>query len=283
MGFRSGLRMKSAFVVVTMFVAWGASAAMAAVVGSEKATELLAHAWMIDNRCNVLGKDERDVLTGLVARAEISLAENVSVKAARGAIGRGRATGTAAPCDTQNAQMVKDTLQAATSAAAAGEMDVPQSAVAAQAAVPAPVEAVAPEPIDDEALTAEQPSDNDAVVADEQAVDAPVVVQKPVAPARKAAVKVAKPKSKIVKEQTKREKAVVLATVTRRPVQAGGYGKTAEAYYRELRCRRLSQRAVNAMYVRVLREHRRAVAVSGKAAVRQLLRAAEARASDGSC
>lgn len=275
--------MKTVFAVA-LFLAGSASLVQAAAVGPEKATELLAHSWMIDNRCSVLDKDERDVLTGLVARAEISLAEKVSVKAARGAIARGRASGTAAPCDAQNAQVVKDTLKAATSAAAVSEMDVPESAVAAQAAVPKVAEAVEPEPVDDEALQAEQPAVAEAVTADVEAIDAPKVVRKPSVSARKVvASNKLKEKAKPPRVVAKREKPIVIATVTKRVPNANGYGATAENYYRELRCRRLSQRAVNAMYARVLREHRQAVSASGKAAVRRLLRAAEARASNGSC
>lgn len=286
--------MKSFAVAVICLVA-GATSSVQAAVGPEKATEMLAHAWMIDNRCNVLDKNDRDVLTGLVARAEISLAEKVSVKAARGAIAKGRASGTAAPCDRQSAESVTDTLKAAVSAAAIGDMDAPAAAAAAQPQAPAAgVEAekklpepgpalVAAEPEDDEATVAEAPVQDEALVVEPESVDVPVVVPKRVLPARKAkpvTAQTAKPKP--VRVVAKRTKPVVLASATKR-LSGGGYGTTAENYYRELRCRRMSLRAVNAMYARVLREHRRAVATNGKAAVRQILRAAESRASGGSC
>lgn len=279
MGFSLGLGMKSVVVAAALFLAGSTSVALAATVGAEKATELLAHSWMIDNRCSVLDKDERDILTGMVARAEISLAEKVSVKAARGAIARGRASGTAAPCDARNAEVVRDTLRAATSATVVTDLDLPESAVAAQAAIPVAPAAVEPAPDDDEAPAVQAIAESDVLAAEPEATDPPVVGSKQARPARKAK---AVAKVKPLKTPVKREKPVVLASATKR-VAGSGYGATAENYYRELRCRRLSQRAVNAMYARVLREHRRAVATSGKAAVRQLLRAAEARASGGSC
>lgn len=259
--------MKSVAVTVACLLALVPHAAQAGVAGSEKATELLAHSWVIDNRCGVLNKDERDTLTGLVARAEISLAENNSVKAARDAIARGRASGLVAPCDERSARTVKETLQAAMSATSFGQMDVSAKLFEVQ-----PVEPATNESVGDVAPAVEPSQDSEPIIAEQEAIDPPVVVRKPTAL-----------ESKPVRIALKQEKPVVLVTAPKSAVVGGSYASTAENYYRELRCRRLSPRAINAMYARVLREHRQAVAASGKAAVRKLLRAAEARSADGSC
>ena len=102
--------MKHLALVFAATSIWLTGEAWAAMTGPEKATELLARAWMIDNRCNVLDRDARDELTGFVARAEISLAEKASVKAAETAVAKGRATGTSAPCGEQSAKFVHNVL-----------------------------------------------------------------------------------------------------------------------------------------------------------------------------
>lgn len=272
--------------------ALGASAS-AAPIGPEKATELLARAWMINHRCNVLTPAERDELTGLVARAEIALAGKRSVAAARAAMGRGRAAGTSAACGFESAKAVRDILQAAKVATVAADMDLsvdsevpPQAQKLAPAAMPA---------TQDRAVAIEQPQPAPKIVAQQ-----PPIVIKPVVPkASDSSVKSAsgtvvpakplrqpRPKVRVAAEkkpqpQPRAKSKPKVASVS--PALAAGYGKTAEDYYRELRCRNLSTRAVKAMYARVLREHRQAVAASGRAKVRQILRAAQSRAAGRSC
>ncbi len=109
-----------------------------------------------------------------------------------------------------------------------------------------------------------------ATIAETPAVPAPVAKAEPPKPVRKAAV--AKP------------------AMAARPGKSGtgsgpmtAYAATVETYYRDMRCRTRSLASAKALYARVLRQHREAVAASGKAAVRALLKAAEARASRGSC
>lgn len=258
------------------------SGAWAEAVSPEQAAEMLAHAWMIDNRCNVLGNDERDALTTLVARAELALAEKKSVTAARNAIGRGRASGTAAPCNGESAQSVRDVFEAAQSATAGAALDMPASVaapVAKAAVVPAPPPVTAAP----------------ASVADDEAPETVALVSaeplgEPVVPAVVPRKKMAK--AVITEPRTPQKPAKVAMVVKKaRPAKpapqntttASGYAVTAEAYYKELRCRTKSGRAMNAMYSIVLRQHRAAIASQGKAAVRALLRAAEARAARGSC
>lgn len=277
-----------AAAVACALLCWGHQA-KAGALGPEQAAEMLAHAWMIDNRCNVLGNDDRDALTNLVARAEISLAEKKSVAAARAAIGRGRASGSAAPCDSASAKSVQDVLTAAKSATGL-DMPVESSPEVPAVAEPEPVveASAAPAAEPDQQAAAEAASDGEAPdpVLDAVQVEPvvmprkrAVVVAPPAAnkPAKVAIKRVTPPKKVAAKKVQERKIVAVKA------VYAGGYGQTAEAYYKELRCRTKSLRAVNAMYAKVLREHRQAVANSGKASVRALLRAAEARAARGAC
>ncbi len=294
--------MKLVVFALMCAVAGVAAQARAEVVGPEKAAEMLAHAWMIDNRCNVLGKIDRDVLTGLVARAEISLAEKKSVKVAQGAIGRGRATGTAAPCDAQSARAVADILATARSATASSGMvapKLPEPIAPARTVIMPKIESREPAPVvsavpaapllDSEALeSAAAAATATSAEDDDVSQRTSVTVKKPVRRILPKAQKVraiSEPQNnrKPVRVVIKRAKSVVRPPVVRASGSAPGYSVTAENYYRELRCRTLSRRAVNAMYARVLREHRAAVSANGRAAVRRLLRNAETRASNGSC
>ncbi len=113
-----GIRMKTFALVAAVSLAWAIVPARAEGIPPEKAAEMLAHAWMIDNRCNILNPEDRDALTGFVARAELALAEKLSVEAARSAIRKGRASGTSAACDEDSAATVRDTFRAVKSATA---------------------------------------------------------------------------------------------------------------------------------------------------------------------
>lgn len=281
-----GCSMKRIAVVGLLSFGLLTQAAKAESIGPEKAAELLAHAWMVDNRCNVLGSGDRDTLTNLVARAELLLAEKQSVSAARDAIGRGRASGTSASCDSASADDVQSILKAAKSAAAGLGTDFPSAGVPSlhslnppQPAPPAlkpvakPAPRVEPKLVPGEVMIASKDTAIEVTTA-----EAPVVnVAASEAPATKPA-KSARP-SVTASAPAKPAKKQVAAN----PVAMRGYAQTAEAYYKELRCRRKPLKAVNAMYATVLKQHRQAVAEGGKSAVRALLRAAEARASRGAC
>jgi hypothetical protein len=250
--------MKRLLILLALSALWPLSSGWAAVAGAEKAAELLAKAWMIDARCNVLDRDDRDALTGFVARAELSLAEKDSVSVARSAIARGRAAGTTAACDEQNAAAVRLVLRAARSATSV--QDAFSSPMAAgKPAYPTPVpQGVAP-----------------MVSANPQ-----LAVKPPRTPEAVSLVKPAKKVTglKLQKPLHKRGASGVAGTVG-----VSGYAATAEKYYHELRCRTMSARAVNALYAKVLREHRQAVSTSGKSAVRRLLRNAKMRALEKTC
>lgn len=287
MGYGMG---RIAVVAVLAASVW-VQGARAESIGPEKAAEMLAHAWMIDNRCNVLGGADRDTLTNLVARAELLLAEKQSVAEAREAIGRGRASGTSAPCDSSSASDVQTILRAAKSAAAGLGTEFPSSGVPSlhslnPPSVPAPKPVVKPPekiPVakvllanvqtDATVPPAEVPM---AQIAHEAMPEEPERVAVAIDPAA-VIVKVRKPVKTTALAPKLAAKPKAQALVTR------GYAVTAEAYYRQLRCRTKPMKAMNAMYAEVLRQHREAVAASGKAAVRTLLKAAEARAARTTC
>lgn len=253
----------------------------AAALTPEKATELLAKAWVIDNRCDVLGEVDRDDLTRFVARAEISVAEKVSVKAAQSAIARGRAQGKTIDCDAASAKLVKDVLNAARNAV--GPTVEEQSAETQPkvkraetpkvevAAAPIQLEAVKP-------MTVKNGEDTLAEIETLEPTSEPPIKVIKVAPRKVLPNKLASQ----VKRATRAQTQVVEKTKPSKQKNLG-YARTAETYYKELRCRQLSPRAVNAMYARVLRQHQQAVVQQGRSAVRSMLRAAETRAAQSRC
>jgi hypothetical protein len=257
----------------------------AAALSPEKATELLAKAWMVDNRCDVLGKEDRDDLTQFVARAEISVAEKVSVKAAQSAIAQGREQGKSIACDSASADMVRDVLNAARTADGPSDNADEQQALKSQKPAEPQVEP--------EQVAAVEPVQNDspepeAAAADESEpiVETPVV--KRIVPKPLRTAKVQKPEARKVAAKKPTREVIRVTKLTPEKSKSSNaiktaYGRTAENYYTELRCRRVSQRAINAMYARVLREHQQAVSVNGRNAVRAMLRAAENRAAGRSC
>lgn len=99
------------------------AAAAGEPISPQKATEMLARSQAINNKCHVLSADERQELSDIVARAEIALAEKVSVMAARTALARGRQSGVATICDEAAAKLVHDILIAAKSASALDRVD----------------------------------------------------------------------------------------------------------------------------------------------------------------
>ena len=238
--------------VVFAFLLVASTPVMAAAIGPEKATELLARSQAINTKCGILAEPEQQELSDFVARAELSLAQKVSVKAAKAALTKGRALGRSALCDDASAQSVRDVLKAARQAAD-GMMD--GSAVTTEPDLAPTVKAA-----------------TDAVLA---SIEKPVVQPKPLPKAEKKVVALseAPQTAKPVKK-------------TEKPAEAAGggsYGVLAENYYRELRCKSMPYKKVSAMYARVVREHKLATAAQGKQAVKKILTAAKARAANRSC
>ena len=85
----------------------------AETVGPVAALELLARGKAADARCHILFPNERDELSGYLARAEIAAAERMSVGVAQAAIASGKAAGASSLCDTHAAVQLRATLEAA--------------------------------------------------------------------------------------------------------------------------------------------------------------------------
>ncbi|MCA0434172.1 MAG: hypothetical protein LCH46_13020 [Proteobacteria bacterium] len=242
------------------------TAAVAAPISPERATELLARAQAINIKCLVLNESDRQELSDFVARAELSLAEKISVKAAKSALTKGRAIGRSATCGEASSQSVRDVLSAARKATSDGVMD--SSGLAMNSEVSQDVkEAV------DKALALNTPpktslpDEEQAVVVEEKAAAAVEPVAKPKTKP--------KPKVKVVEP--------AMPKPAKTPKVSGAYPALAESYYKELRCRTMPYAQVSAMYSRVVREHKAAVRAQGAAAVRQMLSTAKARAASRSC
>lgn len=293
---------------IAIFSVAGVVAAAAATVGPEKATELLARAHAINVKCKVLASGDGQSLSNLLAQAEIALATKKSVKAARSALERGRVTGQAASCDGVSAKAVTDVLGAARSASAVSDIE---DTVDVEVATERPANEEKPVVTKIEPEKVKVAATSPAAPATEAMAIVRDVPEKISVVAHKVQVTPA-PKVRLAKQQVPRRNAVRLSlrkskpavrvarapaaksVVLTRQVQkvqktrvvksnGNGYSVLAENYYKELRCRNLTRGSVNAMYARVLREHRAAVSSQGAGAVRALLRNAQSRAAGRSC
>ena len=240
----------------------------------------LARSLAIDTRCKILSPAERQDLKDFVARAEIALASRYSVKMARDTLGKGRAEGKIAPCDSTASAQVKAILQLARQATADAPMVVadPAPALAPQ---PQPAQAVQEKPSNPPPaqMAAAEPKPAEPVAVAEPQKVAPV--KKPVLPKKvKAPVvanKAAKPPQTIKLVQRAKDKP------TRTNSNLASYANLAEDYYVELKCRSMPTRSVQRMYADVLVQHRAALASGGAAAVGRLLRNAQYRAGQRGC
>jgi len=134
---------------------WFVAASVAVVVATpafavgtpaERAAELLARAGAVDAKCHYLQGDEQDALSHLVARAELALANQVSVADTKATMARGRAAGAAASCTAAEKDNVHSILGEAQHSLQ--NADQPQQA----AADPAPIKPIinqqdAPQPM----------------------------------------------------------------------------------------------------------------------------------------
>jgi outer membrane biosynthesis protein TonB len=220
-----------------------------------QATILLAKSNVINQKCSVLPSAEGQQLRDFVARAEISLAEKVSVAAARKAIAEGRSQGELAACDESNRKSVNDVLAAANTAS--------QMAVAT--------------------ATPEKPAEP------KKPITATVAVAQPQAPQPKAIVAPAAPKQAVILKPKK----VVAPVKTAEPVRIikplkikdklQGYSKVAETYYSAMKCRSLDRDQMAKLYENVLQSHKEALANNRPRDVKAMLQSAEARANERSC
>ena len=229
--------------------------AQAATMDASEAATLLAKSQAVDVKCGVLAKDLSQTLRGFVAQAEISLAEKASVATARKAITAGRAAGKTSVCDDAAKKLVKDVLAAATAATVA-QIEDTTTLTAPKVAVVEPVATPEPTPV---ALAVATPAPKKPViVAQPKQLKAKVATIAPVKPIKPA-------------------KAV-------KPVKGlNGYALVAEKYYVAVRCGTLSSSRINSLYQTVLVSHRQALSSNRPRDVRNMLKAAEARAGAKSC
>ncbi len=224
--------------------------AIAQALNPAEATMLLSKSHALNLKCNILGDADGQQLRDFVARAEISLAEKVSVAVARKAIASGRADAQTATCDDASRKMVGDVLAAAKTA-------VETSVIAEK-----PVEPEKPE--------------TTALAVAEAAPAAPKVIAKPAKP-----ISLIKPRTPL--EQVK----PTTATKSVKPLKAKpglqAYAQVAEIYYAALKCRDLSRGKMQRLYKTVLASHQQALASNRSGDIKAMLRNAEARAGSRSC
>lgn len=241
-------------VSVSLLVGHPASA-NAATLDPAKATQMLARANAADSKCNILDATQHQELKDYVARAEISLAEKQSVKAARSAIAGGKAAGQAMACDATAEQFVNSVLGAARGAVdALAKLKQP-----AAETVPPQVSGVAT-PIEPSPIVTTEPQTEAANI---------VVPAKPKLP--------------------KPAKQAAVAPTPKQPITAtkqkglDSYAAVAKKYYVELRCRSMSAQQINRLYANVLSSHRKALASNNPQAIKAMLVNVESSARRTSC
>ncbi len=87
--------------------------ALATSTGAEKATELLARAQAVQQKCKFLNASQTEELSSFVARAEIAMVSKSSTKYAKSIIANGRALGKKAACSDLERTDAIDIINAA--------------------------------------------------------------------------------------------------------------------------------------------------------------------------
>jgi hypothetical protein len=274
-----GVSMRLPVLVAALLVS--ASPAFAAPATADQAAVLLAKAQFIDGKCNILSETDGQELRDLVARAEILLAEQKSVKQARAILAKGRSEGKSAICDEAARKLVREVHQAARSASALPEDDLP------------PVEGVTEKPADQyveqqpaqpqKPLPMQQSTVAGLVKPQKQTAEIKVVDERKLEQRQKLKPKLAEVKKKVTVKPQKPVKPVTLTKEAGKNSDLSGYSQLAENYYVQLRCRTMSSREIKRLYANVLATHKQAMATNRAGAVRALLRRAESRAGSRSC
>jgi outer membrane biosynthesis protein TonB len=236
-----------------------ACAAQAQGLDPVQATTLLSKSHSLNLKCNILNDADGQQLRDYVARAEISLAEKVSVAAARKAISSGRAEAQSAACDDTNRKSVNDVLAAAKTAV--------ETTVVAE--TPAqPEETKTPETTA-LAVVEPEPAPKKIIAKEPKPVTAPkqIVVIKPQKPVGR--VKTIASAQKLKPAKTKGS--------------LDGYAQVAETYYAALKCGNMSRGKMAKLYQSVLTSHQQALASNRPRDVQVMLRSVEARAGSRSC
>jgi hypothetical protein len=111
---------KTAICATIMLASFSISAqTSAAPVAAAKATEMLARAQAVQQKCKFLNSTQQETLSSFVARAEIAMVSKSSTKAAKSIIANGRAQGQKATCSDTERTDILDIINAAQQATAA--------------------------------------------------------------------------------------------------------------------------------------------------------------------
>jgi hypothetical protein len=250
-------------------------------MNATQATELLAKSHAIDAKCSVLSADQSQALRDFVARAEISLAEQASVAVARKTIASGKSQGKLATCDEAAKKLVNDVLAAANVATAEPIKDQTTEVEPETQQEPAPQSLAAVPPVKAVAQPALAPRPKVAAAVEPE----PTLKAKPVKSAKIVKPETLAPKVKVAKVVNV-AKPAKLEKVTKLSKPASGlqtYAAVAEKYYVASRCGSMSASQINALYRKVLANHRQALSGNRPSAVRSMLQSAEARAGSKSC
>ena len=250
------MRLSTVTMALSVFILLGHfSYTSAAELNPAEATALLAKSQVIDKRCNILDADGRQELQDFTALAEIALAEMQSVQAARGALAKGRALGKAEVCSPEQTKLVTAILIEARKGAAPTRV----AGITAEKSIQKPVPAIEP---------------------------TPVVVSEAVPEPKASPKRASKPLKKALLVKTMAlvpSKSDKLEKPAKQPVKLSSYANLVEKYYLARRCNSVSPSALNKLYGSVLSNHKVAVANNSPAAVKAVLRSAEARAGSRRC
>ena len=106
-------------IIFASFSTFSFQQTSATTLAAEQATEMLARAQAIQQKCKFLNASQHEALSSFVAKAEIAMVSKSSIKFTKTTIANGRAQGQKATCsDTERADII-DVINAAQQATAA--------------------------------------------------------------------------------------------------------------------------------------------------------------------
>ena len=105
-------------ILLTSFSTYLCQQASAATFAAEQATEMLARAQAVQQKCKFLTASQNEELSRFVARAEIAMVSKSSTKSTKAIIANGRAQGQKAACSDIERTDILDILIAAQQASA---------------------------------------------------------------------------------------------------------------------------------------------------------------------
>jgi hypothetical protein len=105
-------------IFLASFPTYSCQQASAATFAAEQATEMLARAHAVQQKCKFLTANQNEELSRFVARAEIAMVSKSSTKATKAIIANGRAQGQKAACSDTERTDILDILNAAQQASA---------------------------------------------------------------------------------------------------------------------------------------------------------------------